>query len=62
MTDNGTIEAFRGDEQKAIERFKGDDTEVFPPGYFLSFSFCAFVFWGVMRGDISPLITISPSP
>jgi hypothetical protein len=34
MTDNGTIEAFRGDGQKAIERFKGDDTEVFPPGYF----------------------------
>jgi len=28
------IEPFRGDGQKAIERFKGDDTEVFPPGYF----------------------------
>jgi len=27
MTDNGTIEAFRGDEKEAINTFKGDEKE-----------------------------------
>jgi len=27
MTDNGTIEAFRGDEKGAINTFKGDEKE-----------------------------------
>ena len=62
MTDNGTIEAFRGDEQKAIERFKGDDTEAFSSGLFFIFFLCLFVFSsfpGFIRGQRRLIVLFS---
>ena len=64
MTDNGTIEAFRGDEQKAINTFRGDDTEAFSSGLFFIFFLCLFVFSsfpGVMRG-LAPSLSVLSFP
>ncbi len=64
MTDNGTIEAFRGDEKGAIEPFRGDDTEAFSSGLFFIFFLCLFVFssfLGVMRG-LAPSLSVPSFP
>ena len=64
MTDNGTIEAFRGDEKGAIEPFRGDDTEAFSSGLFFIFFLCLFVFssfLGVMRG-LAPSLSVLSFP
>ena len=65
MTDNGTIEAFRGDEKGAIEPFRGDDTEAFSSGLFFIFFLCLFVFSsfpGVYKGATPPYSTFLSFP